>query len=107
MKLSLEENAKYSDEILKPMIALIDTAVNNYSVERLKETLKSMEVQVGALEALPFPGTRDKADKNRLINEIYKHIICLLEIRIKQRDLAIKQIHGTTGQQVLKKMGFL
>ena len=63
MKLSLEENAKYSDEILKPMIALIDTAVNNYSVERLKETLKSMEVQVGALEALPFPDSGQSRQK--------------------------------------------
>lgn len=106
-KMTKEENIELSAEVLTPIISIIDQAVKLYDVERLKETLADMRSQTGYVQAWPMQETMDKADSMKLANEMYGHIINMMEIRINQRNLAMSQQEGTAGNQVLKQLGLM
>lgn len=101
-----EENVEFSGEVLTPIMQIIDNAVTGYDVDRLKKTLEEMESQASHVGAWPMQETMDKADGMNLVNEMFSHIIDLIEIRTRQKKLALTQSNETVGDQVLREIGF-
>ena len=99
--LTLEENTELAETVLTPIIELIDMAVEEYDIDRLKATYEKMQDQTNTLRAFPFPDTIDKSDSHTVINKMFKAVMDMIEIRIEQRELAIKQANGKTDMQNL------
>lgn len=104
-KMTLEENQQFAELVIKPMLRLVDLAVATFDTDRMLLTLNDMRAQQSNAAAWPFQGTMDKADQLAIQNDIYAQIIKFMELRISQRDLAIKQQGGTAEQQVIKNLG--
>ncbi len=104
MKMSKEENQVFADEILMPLLMMIDAAIKKYDIEKLKESLKAMYDQTSTLAAWPFPETMDKSKKMNASNELFESIIDIMEVRKKQIEIQ-KQPNETPGADILKHLG--
>ena len=87
---TLEENEEFSNEILQPLMFMVDRAADHYDIERLRATLENMNNHAGHLAAFPFQETMDKADAVANMNNIFEKILELIELRIKQKEAAIE-----------------
>lgn len=106
--LTKAENTVLSQLVIEPILNAVDMLVmaDKFPVERIRETLKNMESHTSTVRAFPFPETMDKADMLRIQNYIFAHIVYIIELREKQKELVIKQSRGSAGVEVLKQLGF-
>lgn len=83
---------------------LFDSHAPGKITEVMEDTLGSMGEQISHLEALPFPETMNKAKQCRM----QRDVLYTLRELILARKMQIKYAQndkGTTGFQVLQKMG--
>ena len=104
-KMTLEENTEFTEIVLRPIIFAIDLAVETYDIERLRETYKAMQEKLGTMKALPFQESMDKAEATEPMNELYKGILDLIEIRIKQKEKALEMAARPNVQDVMSHFG--
>jgi hypothetical protein len=102
--LTKEENIILAAEVLKPIIEIIDN--NTFPVDRLKKTLENMEDNFRNVQAWPFQETMDKAEIIKIQNLMFEMIVNLIELRETQKEVTIKQMNSSPGDQILKQLGF-
>jgi len=102
---SLEENTLFANDIIGPIMDIINVNMDQFDLDKLRGTLKKMNDHVGTIKAFPFQETMDKADIMRIQNDIFEKIIELIELRIKQRAVVFDQIKPTAGDQILRHLG--
>lgn len=108
-KMTLEENTIFSDQVLSPIMEIIDNSINvfQFDIDKLKATLDEMKSQVSTLHALPFPETMNQAETKGAIVKLYANIIKLIELRMEQIKVAENQSNMSPGDEMLKSMGLL
>lgn len=105
-KMTLEENTVFADEVLKPIILIIDQAIPSFDIDRLKATLDEMHSRASTCAAFPFPETMDKADNISAMNKLFECVINLLEARAQQQKTAADTNRRTAGEDILSALGF-
>lgn len=106
MKLTAEQNQRLADKVLTPIIKIIDENLGEFDTAQLEETLEAMQDQTSTLAAWPFPETMAKADSMKATNETFKALLELIKCRENQKKESMKIEKGTSGDRVLKQLGF-
>ena len=106
--LTKAENTVFASLVIEPILHTVDMITNSdkFPIERIRKTLEQMEDHVSTVQAFPFPETMDKAGMMRIQNEIMEHIVDIIELREKQKELTLEQSEGSSGMKVLKQLGF-
>lgn len=93
MKYEREMNQKIADDVLLPIVEVVDNARLGLALdtEKMRESLKDMEAHASTNRAFPFPETQDKANLTELQNKFYEKVIELIELRNLQANETAKQ----------------
>lgn len=105
-KMTREENLELCNDVIAPVIKIIDEAVKKYDADKLKATLQAMEEQAGFTQAWPFQETMDKGKVMEIQNQMFETIIKLIELRRDQQQLVNEQHKNKTNHfGLLRNLG--
>lgn len=104
-KMTLEENQEFADMVLLPLLSIIETAINHFDIERLRESHKAMQRQLSTMQALPFQEAMDKAEITEAMNNLYSSILSVIEARIEQHRNTKELANRPSGQDILSAFG--
>ena len=105
MENTLEENQRLADQIIKPIMDILDKNRGVFDIEKLNGTLDNMKSQQSFMAAWPTDETMAKASTMDLQNMGFKLIIELIKVRQAIFEDAIKP-KETIGETILKQFGF-
>ena len=104
-KMTLEENQKLAEDVLKPLLKIIDASLGVFDIDRLKATHEAMRNKQRTVAAWPFQETMDKSELMKVMNDIFGGVLNLIELRINLLKIKKKQTHQTPGENVLSQLG--
>lgn len=91
---SREENQVFADDIVKPIMDIIDNARHSMDLEKIKGTLKQMADNQSTARAWPFPESQKKADELGETTRLMDLIVQLIEARNKQAEGVINRMQS-------------
>lgn len=103
------EEARKSQELsllIEPILNLVDVIDGCFDMDHAVRVLNVMAQNVSHLTALPFPETLNKAETVQATMETFEAVIDLVRARRNQRDQAMRGPTYTTGEQILRMMGY-
>jgi len=103
-KYTLEENQLLADNVIEPIMKIVNENIILFNPDRMRATLESMCSHQRTTAAWPFPESINKAENMAAQNALFESIIELFEHR---RSQAKKMQGHADHDKMLKTLGFI
>lgn len=99
-----EKMQLFADNVIKPIMEVVDNARNEFDIEELNDALKDMVHKASMQRAWPTPDSQAKAKESDEINALFGAVLDVIKARNEQVDGRIK---AAKEQAAWRSLGLL